>query len=964
MPSSPKLRQPFFWSALIAALMVAALCGLCIWGLAWHRGVPAGLGWDAIARGDQWFVSEVGPASPAAGKLLPGDEIVAINGSIRAARFGPPQALTAGSAPYAIEVLQDGTHRHFTFPIWQVPELSWMVWSYLLLAFVNLGLAVWIGSARPDYPAARVAFFLFLGGAVTFAAATLMDARPPLQGAALWLALLLGAPAWRPLEWAVVYDFSLRFPEPLPQPVFLRGVRVVLYSAGAVLCLLGILPILAQALNLDSRSALLPGFPLAAFDPWHPILADALGAAALLSAPLILARNYRRLPDAVSRRRLRWVALGISLAIVPMAVGVALRFLLQLLGYTQAAESVNSFLDTVASFVSLLAPLTVTYAIVKHRVLGIRFVIRRGLQYLLARNVLRLILYLPLIGIALDIALHPKVGIAEFLLHKAWWFNLLIIASAAVSLRYRTRLQNWVDRRFFRAAYEEEAILSKLIDCMQACETPDAVANAVAQQLQQTLQPSSVCVLFRNRSAGKFTVGYPHDSVLALHFRGLLNERMDDLLRSQRSSHSFAEMAPTADGQTAVSNEDVRNALITRITTGSGDLLGVLLLGEKKSEEPYSKRDQQLLQATATQIGLVLEMLALKDQVREEGRVRVEVLGRLDQEQIQLVLECPACGRCYTSPAAQCEDDQSPLGLTLPIERIIDGKYRLERRIGVGGMGAVYEASDLRLDRAVAVKVMTGRLFGNNAALRRFEREARAAARLEHPNIVAIYDFGSLRGDGAYLVMQLISGRSWRAELQGSGQIRPVRAASWFDQLCEAMTCAHTSGIVHRDLKPENVLVSDAGDVEKITVLDFGLAKFRSIQKLSEPSFTTEDTVLGTHGYMSPEQRSGEAVDERGDIYAMAVLTAECLTNSRPPTSGASRKWLRGVLRWPKSTPASSELLNLLIQCMADSPSQRVSSVQDLQRELIPLLRDCPPLMNVRAMSAGGSDDAMTMPLS
>jgi eukaryotic-like serine/threonine-protein kinase len=360
---------------------------------------------------------------------------------------------------------------------------------------------------------------------------------------------------------------------------------------------------------------------------------------------------------------------------------------------------------------------------------------------------------------------------------------------------------------------------------------------------------------------------------------------------------------------------------------------------------------------------LVLEMIALRDQVKEEGRIRVEVLGRLEQEQIQLLLECPSCGRCYDNTVARCEADQSPLGLTLPVERVIDGKYRLERRIGIGGMGAVYEASDLRLQRTVAVKIMTGRLFGNTAAFHRFEREARMAARLQHPAIVAIYDFGSLRGEGAYLVMPLISGRSWRAEMRTAGQIRPARVARWMDQLCDAMAVAHASGVIHRDLKPENLLVTlDHEGVEKITVLDFGLAKHRNTAMLPGVSMSTEDGVVGTQGYMSPEQRRGEPVDDRSDVYAMAVITVELLTNSKPPETGASRRWLRSVLRWSATHPAGVDLAQLLMHCMADTPEQR-PSVQELQRELVPLLLDCPPLVASQAVGANGSE-TVAKPLS
>src|SRR5207247_906225 len=156
----------------------------------------------------------------------------------------------------------------------------------------------------------------------------------------------------------------------------------------------------------------------------------------------------------------------------------------------------------------------------------------------------------------------------------------------------------------------------------------------------------------------------------------------------------------------------------------------------------------------------------------------------------------------------------------------LDGKYRLERAIGRGGFGAVFEATDLRLQRLVAAKVMMGSLFGDQAALRRFEREARAAAKIDHPNITRVHDYGTVGSGGAFLIMELVAGRTWRAELQRSGVIVPSRAAEWFRQLLDGLQFAHAMGIVHRDLKPENVMIVEgSGGDEAVKIMDFGLAK-------------------------------------------------------------------------------------------------------------------------------------------
>ena len=172
-------------------------------------------------------------------------------------------------------------------------------------------------------------------------------------------------------------------------------------------------------------------------------------------------------------------------------------------------------------------------------------------------------------------------------------------------------------------------------------------------------------------------------------------------------------------------------------------------------------------------------------------------------------------------------------------------------------MGAVYEAADLRLARSVAVKIIRGRSFGDRQALRRFEREAQACARLTHPNIVTVFDFGAVGADGAFLVMELVRGRTLRRELDHRGHLPAAVAAIWFEQICEGVAAAHQHQVVHRDLKPENVLIAaTATGGEIVKVLDFGLAKMRTASDETD-GLTDPGVVMGTAGYMAPEQLMG-----------------------------------------------------------------------------------------------------------
>ncbi|HEY8459820.1 MAG TPA: serine/threonine-protein kinase, partial [Blastocatellia bacterium] len=251
-----------------------------------------------------------------------------------------------------------------------------------------------------------------------------------------------------------------------------------------------------------------------------------------------------------------------------------------------------------------------------------------------------------------------------------------------------------------------------------------------------------------------------------------------------------------------------------------------------------------------------------------------------------------------------------------------------------------------QLDRTVAVKILLGRDFGDPKALRRFHREARAAARLNHPNIVSVYDFGSVEGEGAYLVMERIYGITLREVLDRDRALAPARAADLFAQLLDGVAAAHAEGIVHRDLKPGNVIAQQAGSAAfMVKILDFGLAKFDAAGRPASETVTAPGDVMGTLGYMSPEQLLGGAVDHRADLFAIGVMLVETLTGRRPfqydNYGELSRALLHDAFHLPRSTPESAALDAVIQRRLAKDARDRVSSAAELKRELIPALREC-----------------------
>ena len=226
--------------------------------------------------------------------------------------------------------------------------------------------------------------------------------------------------------------------------------------------------------------------------------------------------------------------------------------------------------------------------------------------------------------------------------------------------------------------------------------------------------------------------------------------------------------------------------------------------------------------------------------------------------------------------------------------RILDARYQLGSLLGAGGMATVYLATDRVLERQVAVKVLRPPDAQDPVFVERFRREARAAARLNHPNIVAVFDSGS-HADQPYLVMEYVPGQSLAQLLARQGRLAPRRAVELAIQVSAALAAAHAQGLVHRDIKPANVLISPDGQVK---VTDFGIVKASAATTL-----TGTGTVLGTPAYLSPEQAQGHPVDARSDLYGLGCVLYELVCGSPPFGSGTDRSPVAIATRHVRELP-------------------------------------------------------------
>ncbi|MDT5091294.1 MAG: hypothetical protein QOH60_657 [Mycobacterium sp.] len=262
---------------------------------------------------------------------------------------------------------------------------------------------------------------------------------------------------------------------------------------------------------------------------------------------------------------------------------------------------------------------------------------------------------------------------------------------------------------------------------------------------------------------------------------------------------------------------------------------------------------------------------------------------------------------------------------------VLDSRYRVDAIIATGGMSSVYRGLDTRLDRPVAIKVMESRYAGDQQFLTRFQREARAVARLKDPGLVAVYDQG-VDGQHPFLVMELIEGGTLRELLRERGPMPPHAVAAVLRPVLSGLAVAHRRGLVHRDVKPENVLISDDGDVK---IADFGL-----VRAVAEAKITSDSVILGTAAYLSPEQVSTGDASPRSDVYCCGILVYELLTGATPfsgdsPLAVAYQRMDNDVHPPSEKIPGVPRQFDeLVVQSTARDPALRFADAQEMGAQL------------------------------
>jgi eukaryotic-like serine/threonine-protein kinase len=578
------------------------------------------------------------------------------------------------------------------------------------------------------------------------------------------------------------------------------------------------------------------------------------------------------------RRRAVLFALALSVALLPVFLEIVLylvrplrRFLdPQAVGPVQAAF-------VIACFLSL--PLTTAYAVLVHKVLNVRLLARRAVQYALARGTALVVIFLPLAVLLYYLYWHSEKPLRESLAGNRLLLVLCSLAGVA-ALVYGARILQAIDRRFFREQFDARKILTPLVNRIYGLRDAE-LAELICREVDRALhlegcrllaeEPKTahyVDLLDRKRKLDAF-------SPLAL----LVGENVEPLEIDLEEPAAAASRLPEADRRWLAAN---RARLIAPIPARDGTLLGVIVLGAKKSGLPFLKEDKRLLRDIAQAAAPGLERrdpppVAPPPPAFENAR------------------ECPACGRVFLPHTVFCSEDSRRLEPAHVPYVLPPNKFRFERRIGVGGMGVVYRACDLSLGRVVAIKTVR-RVSPDYARL--LWIEAHAAAKVVHPHLAGIYGVDIWQGTPMLILELLEGGTLWqRIEQQA---LAPVETVELGISMAGALEKIHAQIMVHRDVKPSNIGFTKDG-VPKL--MDFGIARTTLDTRTDDTSASDSSAewaevpreastvigggpdglathsrrLVGTLSYLSPEALQGEPPSPSFDLWGLCVVLYECL---------------------------------------------------------------------------------------
>ncbi len=758
------------------------------------------------------------------------------------------------------------------------PPLPFEAYAFLAGVFGVLGVTLAAGN-RHDVRAT------WLGGIFVLVAAPLCT--PFLMGRSLgdfgWL-IFVRMDAFLPV---FLWAFVAEFPSPL---VGQSGAR-----ARRARQVVTALSVLAAGVNLSFL--FLP--PDDAASDWRTLLRPIAGAGSLYypvvfgagaaTFPMLVWRAHGTHDD--ERRRVRLFVGALVAGCAPLAAQAMLESIPQY--YAFIHRPVVELAVGIVIFAALAAvPFVTAYSVLFDHVVELRVVLRAALQYGLARYSIFAVTTVPFLALALLVFRHRSEPIVSLLAGPRSQVLGAMAVAGIMALRLRHSWLGAVDRRYFREPYDTRQLLDRMMNDASRAVDVEALEAHLCEALQRAF----------HTDAALFVAD--EESRLLRRPNGADPLRMDGILASltagdpmpmdvdpndQRSP--FKRLPP--DEQRWVLAGRVR--LLVALRAPADRMLGLLALSSKRSGLAYSMEDRRLLTAVSASVALVLDNLRLR--------------ASADSSSSEAALECQTCSRLNGPDATVCACGGPVSACGAP--QSLRGVYRLDRRIGAGGMGVVYHARDVDLDRSVAIKTLPRMSPEHAASLR---REARAMASVAHPNLAVIYGIETWRGI-PFLVQEYLDGGTL-ADRLASARLSMAEALDLGITLAGALAYLHDLGIIHRDVKPSNIGFTHAGVVK---LLDFGVARLvgPASPPMAESTVTravatesadqrSEPTFVGTPAYMAPEALNGEPPQASFDLWSLAVVLYQSLTGRRPFEGRTTNQLLASIAAGPVARPSEA----------------------------------------------------------
>jgi hypothetical protein len=639
---------------------------------------------------------------------------------------------------------------------------------------------------------------------------------------------------------------------------------------------------------------------------------------------------------------------GILLAGVVFGFGPALIVVL-----LSGVPAVGRFLDRPAGlravgvvvYPALLSiPITTAYAVLAYQALDVRLVLRRALQYALARSTLIGVVALPFVVLAVLLYTRREDRLTDLVSGHTGVLLGLLLGVGTAALYLRMPLMEILDRGFFREQYDGRVVLAALVDSAREIRDPRELARVLAREIDRALHLRSAHTLLLDPTAG--VLRSPGDELEPLPMSTRLARRLESegVPLEVNLQRPAGWLGALPDGERPwLWGAEAR--LLVPISAADGSLLGVVVLGEKRSELPFTGEDRQLLATIGSSVALWLEhRLLLRVRHGDPAGARLEPPAS----------ECAGCGAVCAPGTVSCPACGAHTA-EAPVPLMLGDKFRFVQRLGKGGMGVVYRAVDLALDRDVAVKTLPRM---NPREARALRREARVMAAVSHPNLALI--FGAESWSGApLLVVEYLPGGTL-AERIARGPLPVDEALCVAAALVAALERLHGAGILHRDIKPSNIGYAGDGTVK---LLDFGVARVMEVARQEEPrrrrspaatgvSLGTGPTAggewQGTLLYLSPEAVRGESPDPSLDLWALCMVIYESLLGKHPLAGDAPQRLILRLYDGEIPDPGAFPQLPLRVQAFlrdAFHPDRhrRPSSARELAQRLT-ALRAAPPL--------------------